>query len=291
MESLLYYKEDGYLDINNFLRTTPITVPKNLNSTKINKHIKDLKIKKNDYKEYVEKQLNHIKNIDSYMTYTPYSKTFYRGFSHMNDTFDKLLKEGGSLISKNYSSVSYDKNIPKNFINENVGCCLLSFKIPMDIKSFDFEPLEKKHKHLEQEKEVLLERNIEFEIIEKINGVYIAKLRKYDPFKSKELKEVEKIKKELEKMKKDKQKNSVLERDINEFIKNDYDGGSVEDAYLDFELLYTVNEDDEEMIKKLLSQKINKKGGRKKINRKKIMTGGGKNMKKLLKYIKRHFKY
>jgi len=208
------------------------------------------------------------------MNYHPSNKTFYRGFSHMGDTFSKLLKEGGSLISKNYSSISYDKEIPKNFINENVGCCVLSFKIPMDIKSFDFEPLEKKHKHLENEKEILLERNIEFEIVDKINGIYIAKLKKYDPFQSKELKEIQKIKKELEKMKKDNQKKSVIERDINEFIKNDYDGGSLDDAYLDFEMLYTVNEDDEELIKKILAEKINKKGGRKK---RKMKGGSFKN--------------
>ena len=288
MESLLHYKEDGYLDINHFLRSTPIAVPLDLNESKINKYISDLKIKKDDYKTHVKKQLEHIKNIDSYMNYHPSNKTFYRGFSHMGDTFSKLLKEGGSLISKNYSSISYDKEIPKNFINENVGCCVLSFKIPMDIKSFDFEPLEKKHKHLENEKEILLERNIEFEIVDKINGIYIAKLKKYDPFQSKELKEIQKIKKELEKMKKDNQKKSVIERDINEFMKNDYDGGSLEDAYLDFEMLYTVNEDDEELIKKILAEKINKKGGRKK---RKMKGGSFKKMNKILKYIKKRFKY
>ena len=54
MESLLHYKEDGYLDINRFLRTTPIAVPLDLNKSKINKYISDLKIKKDDYRTHVK---------------------------------------------------------------------------------------------------------------------------------------------------------------------------------------------------------------------------------------------
>lgn len=284
MESLLHYKQDGYLDINGFLRNSPLPVPINLNENNKKEYLKKLKIKNKDYEKTLLERLEHIKNIDSYMNYNTTSKTYYRGYSHMGDTFENLLKENGSLISKGYSSTSYDTSIAENFINGKgkEGDAILSFKIPMDIKAFDFEPLEKKNKHLEQEKELLLERNIEFEIIDKLDGIYIAKLRKYDPFKSKELKEIEKIKKEISKMKAKNADEEKYKKDIKEFMENDYDGGDLEDAFLDFSLLYTVDPNKEEMIQELF-MKMMKKGGRRKKNKK---VKKEKNIFKILKRMK-----
>lgn len=285
MDSILHYKQDGYLDINNFLRTSPLPVPEKLDSKSIQEYISKLKLKSEDYKKSINERLEHIKNIDKYMTYNTYgNKTFYRGFSHMGDTFENLLKEGGSLISKNYSSTSWDKEIPKNFINNNTTDAIISFKIPMDVRSFDYEPLEKMHKHLEAEKEVLLERNLEFDIVDKINGIYIATIRKHDPYKSKELSDVEKIKKELTKIKLKEAEEETYKKDIEEFIKNDYDEDTdIEDAFLDFSLLYTVDPKKEEDVKKVFTKMIKKQKG----GGKRKMKGGKSKFFNIFKMLKR----
>lgn len=129
-ESLRYYKEDGYGEINSELRSS-------LSLDNLEESIK-----------------NHVENIDSVMKQGD-SMTLYRGFHNIDSFFRNELNS--VIVDQAYSSCSKDISVSAKF-TENL-CCIIEFYLPREIKRYEYQ--DKKY-----ENEVLLQRNLQFQILE-----------------------------------------------------------------------------------------------------------------------------
>lgn len=182
LESLKYYKEDGYREINEFLRDI-----RNTDSM-----LKSLPDKK--YKNY-EKIKKHILNIDNLFKITKYQyndkQILYRGFSPYY---------GKETKTDEYGYVSTTKNIDVALSFASQNCCILEFYLPENVKGIDMSKANKsKDSYLEEEdyeEEVLLERNIQFTNIRKIGikssgtknvEIYAATVQKIVPLSKNDL--------------------------------------------------------------------------------------------------------
>ena len=180
-ESLDFYKELGYGDINTFLRlhSLPDKVPSSTIMQIENTNLIPL--------------MNHVSNIDKelYSNETPANRmtipngtVLYRG---LNMIMDGLYKTS-IIVNKGFSSCTTDLNVTRSFVNttEPVGdyCCIVAFTLPSDIKYYVYPDDDKK----DREREVLLERNTQFSMFEKITDYrvhgyeyYSCILSKYTP--------------------------------------------------------------------------------------------------------------
>lgn len=157
MNSFKYYQGTGYGKINNFLREMS-------NESVINNN-KDDPI------------VEHILNIDRGMKYNKLNNMLM--FRGINSSLIKNLPSN-VLVNKAYSSATPDFNIASNFTDD---CCILSFIIPDDIKTYIYDYKNITSKNL-KEQEVLLQRNTQFVNItqDKYNpNLYNAVLTKYKP--------------------------------------------------------------------------------------------------------------
>jgi len=152
LESLKYYKEDGYREINDFLRDIR-------NTDTMLKSLPDGK-----YKKY-EKIKKHISNIDSLFKNENYKyndkKILYRGFSPYYGKETKTDEYG-------YGSTTKNIDVALSFTSQN--CCILEFYLPENVKGIDMSKTNISNDSYEEdyEEEVLLERNIQFTNIKKI---------------------------------------------------------------------------------------------------------------------------
>ena len=156
--ALEYYQHGGenpfnYSSINTFLRSATDEV-----------------IKNNPNHEIVKM----VNEIDSQMTFneTINDIIYYRGIS--TDIKYTIDNNDGVIINKAYTSCSNSIDEAKKYMNDsNNGCCILVFKIPLDIKTYIFEN--------QKEGEVLIERNTQF-VIDTENSrhpIYSAILSKW----------------------------------------------------------------------------------------------------------------
>jgi hypothetical protein len=129
-ESLRYYKEDGYGEINSELRSC---------------------LSFNDLDKTIKK---HVENIDSVMK-PGNSLVLYRGFHNIDSYFSGDVSS--IIVDQAYSSCSTDISVSAKF-TENM-CCIIKFYLPEEIKRYEYK--DKKY-----ESEVLLERNLKFQILE-----------------------------------------------------------------------------------------------------------------------------
>ena len=196
LESLKYYKEDGYEPINNLLRKVK-------NSNSILNRLKDT--------EYSEEE-KHIKNIDKIFeekeySYSEYDKPLYRGFSPYFD-----IEKINNSDEYGYVSSSKDINVAEKFSDRN--CCILKFYLPKTIKSIeilktgimDELSTDLSTEIRDTEGEVLLERNIQFTNIKKIGthsgfkdvDLYAATVQKLSQLTAEDVLKYEKMKKQEE---------------------------------------------------------------------------------------------
>jgi hypothetical protein len=160
MKSLTYYKGTGYGQINKVLRENDI--PLVINS----------KMAEQD------STLEHISNIDKLLNQSGFKGILYRAI------------QGNTIIEKAYSSTTPDLDVARQFTDYD-KCCVVSFKLPNDIKYHYFE-----HKI---EPELLLQRSLQYYNITEhphIRHLYTANVRKYEPPKV-DQKSVEKMRAEL----------------------------------------------------------------------------------------------
>jgi hypothetical protein len=137
--------------------------------------------------------MDHVSNIDQelYSNETSVNKmtipngtVLYRGLNMIMEGLDKT----SILVNKGFSSCTTDLNVTRSFVNttEPVGdyCCIVAFTLPSDIKYYVYPDDDKKNR----EREVLLERNTQFSMFEKITDYrvpgyeyYSCILSKYKP--------------------------------------------------------------------------------------------------------------
>jgi len=161
--ALSFYKSDlGYVVINNHLR-----------QIKIEQYIKNKGLKENDYiKEYIKtvntlsKKVDKTINlIDKSMNKKQSGTQVFRGLQKVPgfSPFDseKIYRE------MSYSSTSLNFCQSWRFMDRKSKCCVLSFKIPDNIKSFDFKDIGG-GKDESGEEEILIQRDIIYHIGESI---------------------------------------------------------------------------------------------------------------------------
>ena len=143
IESIQWYKGEGYDSINKSLRRLSGSVDSNI----LEKLIEDVDIE----------DFNHIKNIDNVLKRSPYYKgKLYRGLNYVdyNETF----------INYSYSSSTYDIRVAQEFSGDK--CCLLSFNLTEKdkIHYIDMNQFYKKYFNKEDdEMEILLDRDLIFQ--------------------------------------------------------------------------------------------------------------------------------
>lgn len=160
-DSLRYYKEDGYLEINQSLRN-------HLTVDAISPEIRQ-----------------HIFNIDKKMVLPKQTYKLYRGYSNLRKLL--VMLDNPILIEKAYSSCTTSLETTFGFVkdeNEYSKCCIMEFLLSPEsnIKIYEF-------RDERREKEILLERGVQFTITherqKKVNGVFYtiftAVVSKYTP--------------------------------------------------------------------------------------------------------------
>jgi hypothetical protein len=135
LESLKSYKGILYGDINLSLR-------ENISLDKIDPTIR-----------------RHIENIDSSMKNGDRDIILYRGIPRLH-SFLEYYKDIDEekigtprIIELGFSSASKKIDVTRSFVDK-IGCCVLSFVLPKEIKRYDFSD--------KYEDEILIERNIQF---------------------------------------------------------------------------------------------------------------------------------
>lgn len=164
LESLILYKDQGYKELNGYLRLNKIR--KNISNNYINN-----KAQNNQEK----KLLKIIKSIDKNMKINKKEthRYFYKGVS------DLSFVKNNKYIDKGFVSITDNINVSKAFINKETNCCILKFKIPKGIKYFDYNDIESGELSYLMENELLLERGLKFEIIKKDkNNIFLVKIYK-----------------------------------------------------------------------------------------------------------------
>ena len=154
MDSLKYYQSDGYGKINGLIRDPDFN--ESLLTTDIDHEI-----------------IRHINNIDTQLKNNDLPNLYYRGIS---GTFipQSIKLSSGIITNTAYTSTTDDKKIAQIYA-EN-GCCILVFKIPSNLKTYQYTY------DGYSEKEVLIERNTQFQIVKEIQkNLYMAELQKYTP--------------------------------------------------------------------------------------------------------------
>ena len=154
-ESLKYYQSLGYGKINSFLRDPDF---------------KESLLETNSDDEIV----NHINNIDSELKYNYLPDIYFRGIS---GSFipQAVQSSSGIIVNTAFTSTTSNEKIAQSFVNNN-GCCILVFKIPLDLKTYKYSYSGY------SEDEILVERNTQFKIIkEGKKNYYFAELYKYIP--------------------------------------------------------------------------------------------------------------
>jgi hypothetical protein len=152
-----FYKTDvGYWILNNYLRNIEVKPPLDMPT-----YINIYKIVQSGGAS------NIIKFIDESMDNKQTGMQVFRGIKR-DKNFD--IEPGNSYIERSYSSTTSNFCIAKSFINSN--CCILSFRIPDNILSYDFK--NNPQDFYSQEEEILIERNIVYHIGNPliINDVY-----------------------------------------------------------------------------------------------------------------------
>lgn len=156
-KSLKFYQGTGYGEINTFLRDP------DFNESVLTKH-KDDPI------------VAHINNIDRSMDTNKFGKTkFFRGIA---GSFipQAVNASSGIIVNTSFTSTTSDEKVAKSYVDD-VGCCILVFEIPDDLKTFVY-----KYKGNYSESEVLVQRNTQFKIVKKLGkNIYYAELFSYTP--------------------------------------------------------------------------------------------------------------
>ena len=219
--SIEYYKLDGYVLVNGLLRYENIIIPKSLDQIKITKllqkhkndeklfdYLSDLWYKSDPSTIYffegmsnltpendnwgitfLKLLLNIIMFIDKSMIKPNENIIVYRAMDlSMRKIFDDLLKDKETIVFKNYSSTTYSFDIAKDY-----GDVIICFKLPKNILHFDFTKT--KNFSIKEEKEILLQRNLIIEIVDKINEVFIVNIKNQnmEEIKNSDIEEIKKI--------------------------------------------------------------------------------------------------
>ena len=122
------------------------------------------KIRKDNISNCKKNKKEKIDNLDKCFTdYAPRiqeptsNRYFYRG---MNNTYDGLNNIGDTIVSKSFTSMTTDPNIPYTyeFWDDDTDCCYYRFKITKGIPHINMITTTM-HKH---ESEILLPRDLKF---------------------------------------------------------------------------------------------------------------------------------
>lgn len=150
------YQRDFYKTINDYLIKNEIPEGRKLKKM----------IKQHPEKNLMLKMIN-ILDTKIIKFKSKKSQILYKGYGN-NDmllhTFNYLHQNKLPFINKNYMSTTTDYNIAENF-----GYPLIFFELPDNLSIFDFELLEKYKLSKFNESEILINRNIRIEFIEKIS--------------------------------------------------------------------------------------------------------------------------
>lgn len=154
--ALAFYKTDvGYWTLNNYLRNIQTKPPQD-------------PIYINIYDIVISGGASHIITfIDESMNNKQTGLQVFRGIRR-DKKFN--IEPGSSYLEPSYSSTTTNFCIAKGFINNN--CCILSFRMPDNILSYDFK--NNPQNFHSQEDEILIQRNIVYHIGNPhiINDVY-----------------------------------------------------------------------------------------------------------------------
>lgn len=160
VEALKFYQGIGYGDINRFLRSSQVVIDQ--------KFIHDHRVKE-------EPILECVGNIDSIMSNTG----SLRGISIYRGIHSKIIPnawEGTKIIRDlSYSSCTKNLRIAQESFTNTDGCCILVFQVPDMVKYYEYE-----YKSYSEE-EVLLERGIKYNLIDRHDNIYTCTIEKYEP--------------------------------------------------------------------------------------------------------------
>ena len=237
--SLRHYKESGYIMINGALRFQ-------------------------DYEKIEESDKRHIENIDSVMVEGE-SMILHRGIKDCAELLGKI--KGNILIDKGFTSASKKESRAENFAydkklyDKKLFGCIITFKLPPNIKRYEY-------RGDELEKEVLIQRNtmlmLEMEKETRKNGFrYIpATIRVFDPRKTEEeKKDLEEVVQEIREIpEKEEKKEEITEEDIDMFASSwasdVIDAAELSDATINDAFINEVVEINNKHLKSPLPQDI-----------------------------------